>query len=129
MVLNLTVAENIYLGEEDRFTRFGIVNWRAMNAAARRQLAKIGIDIDVRARTSELTFAARQMVELAKALTLEEVVERQLLILLDEPTSVLNAADIEVLMLACARSNPAPASSSSRTVSMRCWRFPTASTR
>ena len=97
LVLNLTVAENIYLGEEDRFTRFGIVNWRAMNAAARRQLAKIGIDIDVTARTSELTFAARQMVELAKALTLEEVVERQLLILLDEPTSVLNAADIEVL--------------------------------
>ncbi|MBZ9733574.1 sugar ABC transporter ATP-binding protein [Mesorhizobium sp. CA18] len=97
LVLNLTVAENIYLGEEDRFTRFGLVNWRAMNAAARRQLAKIGVDIDVTARTSELTFAARQMVELAKALTLEEMVERPLLILLDEPTSVLNAADIEVL--------------------------------
>ena len=68
-----------------------------MNAAARRQLAKIGVDIDVTARTSELTFAARQMVELAKALTLEEAVERPLLILLDEPTSVLNAADIDVL--------------------------------
>ena len=37
------------------------------------------------------------MVELAKALTLEESVERQLIILLDEPTSVLAAADIEVL--------------------------------
>jgi ribose transport system ATP-binding protein len=97
LVLNLTVAENIYLGEEDRFTRIGIVNWRAMNNAARRQLAKIGIDIDVTQRISELTFAARQMVELAKALTLEEMVERPLLILLDEPTSVLNAADIEVL--------------------------------
>jgi len=97
LVLNLTVAENIYLGQEDRFVRLGIVNWRAMNNAARRQLAKIGVDIDVTARTSELTFAARQMVELAKALTLEEMVERPLLILLDEPTSVLNAADIEVL--------------------------------
>ncbi|ANT53888.1 sugar ABC transporter ATP-binding protein [Mesorhizobium amorphae] len=97
LVLNLTVAENIYLGEEDRFTRLGIVNWRAMNNAARRQLAKIGVDIDVTRRTSELTFAARQMVELAKALTLEEMVERPLLILLDEPTSVLNGADIEVL--------------------------------
>ena len=97
LVLNLTVAENIYLGQEDGFTRFGIVNWRAMNEAARRQLGKIGIDIDVTQRISELTFAARQMVELAKALTLEEIVERPLLILLDEPTSVLNAADIEVL--------------------------------
>ena len=38
LVLNLTVAENIYLGQEDSFTRFGIVNWRAMNEAARRQL-------------------------------------------------------------------------------------------
>ena len=97
LVLNLTVAENIYLGQEDGFTRFGIVNWRAMNEAGRRQLGKIGIDIDVTQRISELTFAARQMVELAKALTLEEMVERPLLILLDEPTSVLNAADIEVL--------------------------------
>ena len=97
LLLNLTVAENIYLGQEDRFTRLGLVNWRAMNAAARRQLGKIGIDIDVTQRTSELSFAARQMVELAKALTLEENVDRPLLILLDEPTSVLNAADIEVL--------------------------------
>ena len=68
-----------------------------MNEAARRQLGKIGVDIDVTARTSELTFAARQMVELAKALTLEESVERPLVILLDEPTSVLGAADIDVL--------------------------------
>ena len=97
LLLNLTVAENIYLGAEGRFTRLGIVNWRAMNAAARRQLGKIGVDIDVTARTSELTFAARQMVELAKALTLEESVERPLVILLDEPTSVLGAADIDVL--------------------------------
>ena len=97
LLLNLTVAENIYLGQEGQFVRFGLVNWKSMNDAARRQLGKIGIDIDVTARISELTFAARQMVELAKALTLEESVDRQLVILLDEPTSVLTAADIEVL--------------------------------
>jgi len=97
LLLNLSVAENIYLGQEHQFLRFGTVNWKAMNAAARRQLAKIGIDLDVRARTSELSFAARQMVELAKALTLEEIVDRQLVILLDEPTSVLAASDIQVL--------------------------------
>ncbi|WP_134680448.1 sugar ABC transporter ATP-binding protein [Paracoccus ravus] len=97
LLLNLSVAENIYLGQEDQFLRFGIVNWKAMHAAARRQLAKIGVDIDVRARASELTFAARQMVELAKALTLEETVSRPLVILLDEPTSVLGAGDIKVL--------------------------------
>ncbi|MFB2550128.1 sugar ABC transporter ATP-binding protein [Ensifer soli] len=97
LLLNLSVAENIYLGQEDRFTRLGVVNWKAMRAAARRQLDKIGVDIDVATRTSELSFAARQMVELAKALTLEESVSRPLVILLDEPTSVLTSADIDVL--------------------------------
>ncbi|MFC7400546.1 sugar ABC transporter ATP-binding protein [Chelatococcus sp. GCM10030263] len=97
LLLNISVAENIYLGQEGEFTRFGIVDWRAMRAAARRQLAKIGIDLDVTTRTSELTFAARQMVELAKALTLEESTKRPLVILLDEPTSVLGRADVEVL--------------------------------
>lgn len=97
LLLNLSVAENIYLGQEQQFSRMGIINWRTMHEASRRQLAKIGVDIDVTARTSELTFAARQMVELAKALTLEESVDRPLIILLDEPTSVLSASDIDVL--------------------------------
>lgn len=97
LLLNLTVAENIYLGQEGRFTRLGLVNWRAMRAAARSQLAKIGVEIDVTARTAALTFAARQMVELAKALTLEDSVQRPLFILLDEPTSVLSRADIDTL--------------------------------
>ena len=97
LLLNMSVAENIYLGQEGQFVRMGIVNWKAMHGAARRQLSKIGVDIDVKARTSELTFAARQMVELAKALTLEETVERPLVILLDEPTSVLSGSDIDIL--------------------------------
>ncbi|MCX5494520.1 sugar ABC transporter ATP-binding protein [Kaistia dalseonensis] len=97
LLLNLSVAENIYLGQESQFVRFGLVDWKAMRCAARRQLDKIGVDIDVTARTSELTFAARQMVELAKALTLEETIARPLVILLDEPTSVLSGSDIEIL--------------------------------
>jgi ribose transport system ATP-binding protein len=97
LLLNLSVTENIYLGQEGQFIRFGLVDWKGMRAAARRQLEKIGVDIDVTARTSELTFAARQMVELAKALTLEETVSRPLVVLLDEPTSVLSGSDIDVL--------------------------------
>jgi ribose transport system ATP-binding protein len=97
LLVNLSVAENIYLGQEGQFIRFGLVDWKGMRAAARRQLEKIGVDIDVTARTSELTFAARQMVELAKALTLEETVSRPLVVLLDEPTSVLSGSDIDVL--------------------------------
>jgi ribose transport system ATP-binding protein len=97
LLLNLSVAQNIYLGQEAEFTRFGVVNWRAMRKAALRQLAKIGVDIDVTARAADLSFAARQMVELAKALTLEDSTDRPLTILLDEPTSVLARADIDIL--------------------------------
>jgi len=97
LLLNLTVGENIYLGQEAEFTRLGLVNRRRLYAAARRQLAKVEVDIDPRTRTSELSFAARQMVELAKALALEERTERHLVILLDEPTSVLEQRDIDIL--------------------------------
>src|SRR3984893_17773649 len=97
LLLNLTVGENIYLGQEAEFTRLGLVNRRRLYAAARRQLAKVEVDIDPRTRTSELSFAARQMVELAKALALEERTERHLVVLLDEPTSVLEQRDIDIL--------------------------------
>ena len=47
LLLNMSVAENIYLGQEAEFTRLGVINWRAMRKAALRQLGKIGVDIDV----------------------------------------------------------------------------------
>ncbi|MEP0323351.1 sugar ABC transporter ATP-binding protein [Bauldia litoralis] len=97
LLTNLTVGENIYLGNEAQFTRFGIVDWNALYAAASRQLAKVQVDVDPRMRSEDLDFAARQMVELAKALTLEDLAGGHLVILLDEPTSVLERAEIEVL--------------------------------
>ncbi len=97
LLTNLTVGENIFLGNEGQFTRLGFVNWPALYAAAARQLAKVQVDIDPRVRAGELGFATRQMVELAKALTLEEQAEGHLVILLDEPTSVLERQDIEIL--------------------------------
>jgi ribose transport system ATP-binding protein len=97
LLTNLTVGENIYLGNEAQFTRFGIVNWKALYAAASRQLEKIQVDVDPGVRADDLDFATRQMVELAKALTLEEHASDHLVILLDEPTSVLERAEIDVL--------------------------------
>lgn len=94
---NLTVGENIYLGQELPFARFGFIQWRKLFAAAKRQLDKVQSAIEPDSRTSELNFAERQMVELAKALTLEEQTHKHLVILLDEPTSVLEKADIEIL--------------------------------
>src|SRR6202790_2261137 len=48
LLLKLTVGENIYLGQEAEFTRFGLVNARRMYAAARRQLDKDEGEIDAR---------------------------------------------------------------------------------
>src|SRR5258708_7670958 len=94
---NLTVAENIYLGQEKEFSRWGVISWSALHTAAKRQLEKVQLNIDPAARTAHLTFAERQMVELAKALALEERTERHLVILLDEPTSVLEQREIDIL--------------------------------
>ena len=94
---NLTIGENIYLGNESQFTKFGLVRWHALYDAAARQLEKVKLEVDPRTRTDELSFAGRQMVELAKALTLDEHAAGHLVILLDEPTSVLEQAEIDIL--------------------------------
>ncbi len=97
LITNLTVMENIFLGYERQFVKFGVIDWKAMAAAARKQLAKVKLEIDPAMTTSELSFAQRQLVELAKVLTLEERIDGDLVILLDEPTSVLAKEEVELL--------------------------------
>ncbi|MES2436265.1 MAG: sugar ABC transporter ATP-binding protein [Pseudomonadota bacterium] len=97
LIANLTVMENIFLGYEQQFVRFGVINWKAMAAAASAQLAKVKLTIDPATVTSALSFAQRQLVELAKVLTLEERVPGNLVILLDEPTSVLAEDEVNLL--------------------------------
>jgi ribose transport system ATP-binding protein len=97
LLLNMSVADNLHLANERPFTLLGLISRRRMIEAARDRLAKVGLDIDPSQRAGELTFAARQMVELAKALSLEERTNAPLTILLDEPTSVLETKDIQLL--------------------------------
>ncbi len=97
LIPNLTVMENIFLGFEKQFVTFGVIDWGKMADAARHQLKKVKLDINPGMTTSQLSFAQRQLVELAKVLTLEERVQGDLVILLDEPTSVLAKEEIELL--------------------------------
>lgn len=99
LIKNLTVSQNIYLGRESRYSRFGMVDWRAMNRDARAVLAAIGItDIPVEKKVLDLEFALRQMVEIAKVLDITGgVTGAGSLVLLDEPTSVLGDEDIRRL--------------------------------
>ncbi|HSW07196.1 sugar ABC transporter ATP-binding protein [Aquabacterium sp.] len=95
---NVSVAENILLGHEDAALHAGFYHWRTLNALAARQLAKLGCSIAPAARTDSLSFAERQMVELAKVLAIEERTQHEPVILLDEPTSMLDAGQIETVL-------------------------------
>lgn len=97
LITNLTVMENIFLGCERPFVTLGIIDWTSMARAARAQLAKVKLDIDPATVTARLSFAQRQLVELAKVLTLEERIDGDLVILLDEPTSVLARDEVDLL--------------------------------
>ena len=93
----LSVAENVFLGREHEFLRWGVLDKAAMNEAARTELRKVHLDVNPTAPCDALTFAERQMVEIAKAVSLDTRIEGDVVILLDEPTSVLESKEIEVL--------------------------------
>lgn len=97
LVPNLTAAENIVLGCEGPGVSRGVYRWGTMRELAQQQLDKIGSKIDPLARTDSLTFAERQMVEIAKVLRIEERTHAAPVIILDEPTSVLEPSEIDTL--------------------------------
>jgi ribose transport system ATP-binding protein len=93
----LTVAENIFLGREEEFLRYGLISKSRMNAAAAEELKKVHLKIHPATRCADLTFADRQMIEIAKSLSLDSRINTDVTILLDEPTSVLEKKEIELL--------------------------------
>lgn len=99
LILNLSVAQNIFIGREKRFTRHSVVNNKAMNEAASKVLAEMGIpQIKASTRVNRLDFASRQMVEIAKVFdAVSTETQEGSVILLDEPTSVLSAEEIKQL--------------------------------
>jgi ABC-type sugar transport system ATPase subunit len=84
LVPQRSVAENVVMGRWPR-TRLGTVNWRRLRPEARRHLDRVGLEVNETRPVSELGMAARQQVELAKALSTDVRV-----LLLDEPTSALS---------------------------------------
>ena len=85
---DLDIAENIYLGRYPR--RFGVVMWRSVYANAREHLSDLGVRMDVRTKLRQLSVAERQIVEIAKALSLNARI-----LVLDEPTAALSAGEVE----------------------------------
>ena len=89
---HLSVAENIFVGREPR-NRLGLVDFARMRSASTEVLAELGVDIDPRAAVSTLSLARKQMVEIAKALSLDAR-----LVVMDEPTSALTENEVLVLL-------------------------------
>lgn len=87
----LSVSENIFLGREMK-NRFGLVSKPKMNEAARKYLDIVGLDVEPSSSVSRLSTGQQQMVEIAKAFSLNARI-----IVMDEPTSSLSEREVEVL--------------------------------
>ena len=90
LVPHLSVAENIYLAREPRKGWF--VDRERLRADARRCLDRLGVAISPAAKVSLLSVAQQQMVEIAKALSLQAEV-----LIMDEPTSSLTESETSQL--------------------------------
>jgi ribose transport system ATP-binding protein len=88
---SLSVVANLFSLREVR--RFGLIREREMKRLARPVLDSIGLDVDLGQTVGSLSLGKRQEVEIAKAL-----LGRPHVLILDEPTSALNAREVERLM-------------------------------
>ncbi len=89
---NLNVAENIFLGREPRRGPTPFIDWRKLYADARAILGRIGVEMDVRRPVSGLSVAEQQMVEIAKALSVNAKI-----IVMDEPSATLTNHELRAL--------------------------------
>lgn len=99
LIVNLNVSQNIFFGHEKNYRKGGFINWKAMNKDAEQVLANCDItNIPVKKKVIDLNFATRQMVEIAKVVNVAKREDGEsCLILLDEPTSVLNEEEVKTL--------------------------------
>nr|WP_309491320.1 sugar ABC transporter ATP-binding protein [Trinickia mobilis] len=90
IIRDLSVAENLFVNRQP--ARRGIIDWHAMRRAARALLDHWKIDVREDARAGDLTVEARQLVEIARALSYGAR-----FIILDEPTAQLDGDEIKRL--------------------------------
>ncbi len=100
LLTNMSVAENIAmnaLSSKDAATKYGWYRWGQLNREAKDILARVGATVDPRAIVGDLSFVDRQMVEIARALRVDEMTHTAPIVILDEPTSVLERDETAIL--------------------------------
>ncbi len=92
-VAERSVMENIWLGREPSFGSIGfLVDHKKMFAQTRQLLADLELDLDPRQKVKELSIAKMQMIEIAKAVSLNADI-----VVMDEPTSALTPNEVDHL--------------------------------
>lgn len=89
---NMSILENIFLGREYKKARF-LMDFKKAAQEARVYADMVGLNLDVHTLVQDLSIAQRQMVEVAKALSMHAK-----LIVMDEPTSSLTDRETEILL-------------------------------
>lgn len=92
LVKELTVGENIFLGQEP--ARFGVINWSELYHKATKLLDDLNLEIDPREKVGSLGIGQQQLVEIAKALS-----KNAKILVLDEPTAALTESEVETLFV------------------------------
>src|SRR6478735_676866 len=90
---NLDVAANVFLGREPRSGPLRLIDRQKIHADTTALLQRIGLAVSSHARLDQLSLAQQQMVEIAKALSLNSR-----LIIMDEPTSCLTLKETDRLL-------------------------------
>ncbi len=88
---DLDVAENVFMGRHPR-DRYGRVDWKRMYREVDQLLASLDVSLSAHTPGQGLSVAEQQMVEIAKALSIQARV-----LVLDEPTAALSAHEVEEL--------------------------------
>ena len=91
LIPELSVAENLFLGRLPR-TRLGLVDWDQLYRDATEVLNRLNFRLDIKQPVRTLGAAARQVVEIARALSLDARI-----LILDEPTAVVGPSEVEKL--------------------------------
>jgi ribose transport system ATP-binding protein len=89
---NLDVAANVFLGREPR-NAIGLIDFKKIHADTEPFLRRLGLGVSSRTPLEKLTIAHQQMVEIAKALSLNSRI-----IIMDEPTSSLTLQETDRLL-------------------------------
>jgi len=92
MFLELSIAENIFMGHHIRNKSNGLLSWKKMKSKTQKLLDKLELDIHPDTKVKNLSIAQRHMVEVAKALSLNAKI-----VIMDEPTSALTLKEVEYL--------------------------------